>query len=144
MKDIKDIFESARDQIDSLTKIVLTKNESRKVLRRYGAAIHPNFIVWMELTSLSGLRHPDAQYTVGRNLYDKLRVGMSQKNAHPVMLWNFLNQVNCLSNGPTSKYVQPEVAVLYETMGRLSPIQNLAIMAAFEYCSIVFIPYLAK
>jgi len=115
----------------------LSDEQARSLLKRYAAAIEPNFTYWMSAAVVSA-KTQQGRYAATENLEVEIR------DDHRGMLRNFVAQVGALPDRSVHDAVRSAVYPLHELASELNGTANLTIMAILENTSAVFIPYLER
>ncbi len=115
----------------------LTEKDVREMIARYTAAIEGNFIPWLSATLIS-VKSREAKEATKINLEAEL------KEKHPLILREFARSADAEPSGRHYQAVARSVKDIWDIVGQLSGIHNVALMAVAENTSPAFIPYLEK
>ena len=111
MKNLEDIVKAMLEENKSTVEGLLDREveveEARLLLKKYDAAIRPNFVNWMASASISVL-NPKSQFAISSNLHDELIVNQEQSLVHPIMLLEFVRQAKAISDDKDTEYVYPK------------------------------------
>jgi hypothetical protein len=142
---IEETLEAAQNEIYALlknTNIELNDAGRRTILKRYDAAIRPNLIVLIAAAGISPIEHPLAKYATAAVLYHEIRARQNQPMASPLMLLEFVSQVDCIGCREDTLHTQQEVTSLHAVAGELNPTRNLMMNATLQYALIAIYPFL--
>src|SRR3989344_1817490 len=139
MESLEQQIEQTTEQVVACLKPVseIDGNQARTILRRYVAAIEPNFLAWMSAAAISA-RSPYGKYAAEENLWVEIR------DNHPGMLRNFAKECTAEPDANDFQAVQTEVNSIRQITAELSGLRNLVLMMLLENTSSAFVPYLAE
>lgn len=115
----------------------LSKEQAKKIIQRYTAAIEGNFLSWMGGGAISA-RSVISKFAVDENLWVEI------KDNHPGMLRKFAKDCNAEPNSEDYRYAENEVNAVREIVADLSGIKTITLMATLENTSTAFVPFLAQ
>ncbi len=136
---LKDKMKKATNEVASflLNTKKLNKEQEKKIIQRYTAAIEGNFLSWMGAGSISS-RSVISKFAVDENLWVEI------KDNHPGMLRKFSKDCGAEPNSEDFRYVEKEVNIVRNQVAELSGVKVITLMATLENTSNVFIPFLAE
>lgn len=114
----------------------LDESAMREIVRRYTAAVEPNFIPWVGAGVISA-RSVQGRFAASENLEEELR------GDHQGMLRDFAERIGCTPNAEDYCAVQPAVQRTRDQVREMNGLKNIALLAYLENTSGAFIPYLA-
>jgi hypothetical protein len=136
---INSLKEWMTKHIDTLYDI--SDDQKRAIIRRYVAAIQPNFIVWLSAAHVS-CNSSYAQYACRSNLVCEI------SEDHRGMLYAFARDIDCLPSQQDDEKVATEVDSINKLLAKYTSTHRGFIgaymMALLENTSCVFIPWLEK
>lgn len=132
---IEELKRAVKKYLPSLNQ--LSDKQARSLLKRYAAAIEPNFTYWMSAAAVSA-KTQQGRYAATENLEVEIQ------DDHRGMLRKFVTQVGALPDRSVYDTVRPAVDPIHELVSELNGTANLTIMAILENTSAVFIPFLER
>jgi hypothetical protein len=113
----------------------ITPEGARRIVARYTAAVEGNFVAWMGAAVVTA-RSLQGRYASAENLFVEIR------DDHASMLHAFSATAQALPDKDHFVHIEHDVLAIRAMVSEMSGIKNLALMAALENLSAVFIPYL--
>lgn len=115
----------------------LSLDQCRAALRRYTAAVTPNFIKWLSAASLTA-RSQDARYAAAENVFVEIR------DDHPGMLWALARSSGALPERSDYEAVEPCIAPIQQRVAEMNGLFLTALSGCIEHTSLEFVPWIAR
>jgi hypothetical protein len=115
----------------------MSVDECRAALRRYTAAVTPNFVKWLAAASLSA-RSQDARYAASENVYVEIR------DDHPGMLRALARGSGALPETSDYEQVEPFVALVQSQVTKMNGLFLTAMNGCIEHTSLDYVPWIAR
>lgn len=132
-------FVSAREAVRAhLPPITSLSNEQcARIIKRYSAAIGPNFVVWMA-AAIVACRSVEGRFAASENVYIEV------KDNHPGMLRDFAKRSQAEPDPADYTFVAPHVDRIQAEISKMSGLYLITLMGVLESTSAEFIPWLAE
>jgi Iron-containing redox enzyme len=136
-KFIQEVIDRAQEQVRlALPAITDIPEEARRqILRRYAAAIAPNFVPWMAAAAVCS-RSLEARFSAAENVYLEI------KDDHPKLLRDFVSSCNCDPDRSDYIAVAPAVGAVKIEVSLMSGLFITSLMCLLENVSSDFVPWL--
>jgi hypothetical protein len=115
----------------------LSLDECRLAVRRYTAAVTPNFVKWLIAASLSA-RSQDARYAASENVYVEVR------DDHPGMLRALARSSQALPDSADYEAIEPYVAPIQEQVARMNGLFLISLSGCLEHTSLEYVPWIGR
>ena len=132
-------FEQARNEVRLFLPEPesLSLDECRAALRRYTAAVTPNFVKWLCAASLTA-RSQDARYAASENVYVEI------KEDHPGMLRDLARGSDALPERADYESVEPFISEIQREVAVMNGLFLIAFSGCIEHTSLEYVPWIGK
>jgi hypothetical protein len=132
-------FERAREAVRAALPDPedLSSDQCRLAIRRYCAAVTPNFIKWLSAASLSA-RSQDARYAASENAMVEIR------DDHPGMLKALARSSHALPDAEDYEAVERYMLPIQSRVALLDGLFLIALDGCIEHTSLEFVPWVGR
>lgn len=132
-------FERAREAVRMALPDpdALSSEQHRLALRRYCAAVTPNFIKWLSAASLCA-RSQDARYAASENAMVEIR------DDHPGMLWALARSSGALPDAEDYEAIERYILPIQSRVALMDGLFLIALDGCIEHTSLEFVPWVGR
>jgi Iron-containing redox enzyme len=115
----------------------LSLDQCRLAIRRYSAAVIPNFVKWLAAAAVSA-RSQDARYAASENAYVEIQ------EDHPGMLRALARSSGASPEALDYEFVEEFVVPIQLEVARMNGLFLIALNGCIEHTSLAFVPWIGR
>ncbi len=134
---LQDLYDSKRAALGRclLRTDELDNPQMREMVRKYTAAMEPNYLVWVAAGAINA-RSPQGRFAASERFNECLQKG------HQGMLRDFAASIDCTPNADDYRAVEPAVKRMGDEIWQMNGLTNIALLTYLEHTSRIVIPYM--